>query len=100
MILQLHLHFLSARYLGRMIFPQASLLVRSFSPKRFTCEEFSLPSKKTDGGMAVLDATGDDSVVASFVSLTMCPPRLLNLMPWACFARHAYIFLVFFSCPF
>ena len=42
---------------------------------------YSLP-KKSHGGMAVLDATGDDSAVASFVSLNMCPPRLLNSMPW------------------
>ena len=41
---------------------------------------YSLP-KKTHGGMAVLDATGDDSAVASFVSLNVCPPLLLNLMP-------------------
>ena len=42
---------------------------------------YSLP-KKTHGGMAVLDATGDDSAIASCVSLNVCPPRLLNLMPW------------------
>ena len=59
--------------------------------------------------MAVLDATGDDSAVASFVSLNVCPTRLLNLIPWLalldmciclkCFFFRPFFNLSFMQCP-
>ena len=70
---------LSAGRLGKMIFPEAGLLVRVFSPNSFMRRLYAFQKKPWWDGCARCNWGWFCRI--SFVSLNVCPPtRLLNLM--------------------
>ena len=67
-----------------MIFPDAGLPVRVFSPNRFscgTCDWLSL-----HGPMAVLDSMAGWFWRVSFMSLNVCVPRICSGLAWCPFS--------------